>query len=418
MIFTMMFVSVLAQQAPAAKTADPALFAALIRTTNALPAFVVEYEATVQGQDVPAIIRILYRAPDRAKLVIGDKIVFRIQDGSIDVRSSVASEKPMSAHVPIAKMNHDRFEQVATAMRAEFPACADEWSESGGAGIRFDLSVQDDSNPSTKTLQFMASTASSGSVLFGWLEDLPRKPSSVADVDRLVFEEPDGLKITLSTRTGFIEKIEQPRPAGMSTFQIASLDLSPEFEETAFDLPPPAADATDASASFAQGLQLIQSRGLRKRAIGCVAKLVADKKIEWGPEVRGRLAKVFDAIHGSAWRLENEVWITEMQRRMGEFAAWFRDRLRDVGLVEPEARKQIEESVTQWRQSLLQSAGSGLDPRLSSLTIESDVIADETLRKDILELEREVVKATLQSALVEPLLRAFDQKIAEARQAR
>lgn len=410
------------QEPPAAKAPDPALFDALVRKTNALPAFVAEYQAHAAGQDAPTTVRVLYRAPDHTKIVFGTEAIFRIHDGFLDVRATKIGAAPMAARIPIEQPILDRYTRLATAMRTEFPAAADAWSSGGKAGVRFDLSVGEAPGSAEKSLQFTASYARPSPVLFGWLQELARKPGFPAEGDRLVFDEPidepidsGAMKITLSLTTGFIEKVEVRQPGGASSFELAALDLSPELDDEAFDLPQRPADAVDASAIYAERLQQVQTQNHRRDALACVAKLVAEKKIEWDPAARSHLALVLEVIHADSWKLENEVWIGEMRRRMDEFAGWLRDRLRDPALTDAASRGKLEEAVAEWRRSLPLSAGTGLDERLSKLAIGAEVTKDEALRKDFVQIERAAVQKTLQSALVEPLNREFDAKIEQAR---
>lgn len=411
-----------AQESPAARPPDPALLDGLVLKTNALPAFVAEYQAHAAGQDTKTSVRILYRAPDHAKIVFGSESIFRIHDGFLDVRATQPGEAPIAARVAIEKPILDRFTRLATAMSAEFPAAADAWTSGGKAGIRFDLAVGETPGTSAKSLQFTASYARPSPARFGWLEDLARKPGAPSAGDRLVFDEPldepvdsERMKITLSTSSGFIEMVEVRQPGGAASFNLVALDLSPEIADAAFELPPRPADAVDASAVFAERFQQVQTQNQRKDALACVARLIAEKRIEWDPASRAHLARVLEVIHADAWKLENEVWIGEMRRRMDEFAAWFRDRLRDPELSDDASRKKLEEAVAEWRRSLPLSAATGLDPRLSSLSIDAEVTQDAAMRQDCLAIEREAVRKTMQSALVEPLLRDFDEKIEQAR---
>jgi len=285
------------------------------------------------------------------------------------------------------------------------------------------VAVGEAAGASGKSLQFTASYTRPSPARFGWLQDLARKPASPAAEDRLVFDEPDGdplgsagMKITLSTTTGFIEKVEQRQSGGeTSSFDLAALDLSPELGDAAFALPQRPADAVDASALFAERLQQLQTQNHRRDVFACIAKLVVAKTIGWDAEARAHLAHVLEVIHADAWKLENEVWIGEMRRRMDEFAAWLRDRLRDPALADAASRGKLEAAVAEWRRSLPLAAGAGLDQRLSELTIDAEVTKDEALRKTFLEIEREAVRKTMSSALVEPLLREFDHKIDQAR---
>jgi hypothetical protein len=418
LIHALLSVLALGQGTPAAKPPDPALLDELVSRTNALSAFVAEYQARAAGQDEPTSVRILYRAPDHAKIVFGEEAIYRIHGGFLDVRSTRRGEAPTAARVPLEKPIRERFERLATAMRAEFPAAADSWKSGGKPGVRFELSLRDAPGSAGKSLQFTASYHLRSTVLLGWLRDLANEPASSSEGDRLVFAEPAGAantRITLSTATGFVEKVEMGPAGGASSFELAAIDLSPELDDAAFDLPPRPADALDASASFSERLQQVQTQHHRRDALASIARLVADRKLEWDPASRSHLARVLEVIHADAWMLENEVWVGEMRRRMDEFSAWLRERLRDPALADAAPRKQLEEAVAAWRTSLPVSAAAGLEQRLAELEIGSDVTDDASLRKDFAEIERAAVERTLQSALVEPLLREFDLKIEQAR---
>lgn len=404
----------LAQSPPSATFPDPQLFDALVRTTNALESFSAEYRTRPAGKTEPATIRILYRAPDATKVVVGDRSIFRIQDGFLDARVSRALDKPMIAHLPIAQPILERYRRLAAAMRAEFPACADDWSDAVDAGIRFDLSVGDAAGTPEKTLQLNASYVCPRPARFGWLADLALRPCVPAEGDRLVFEAPPeagGMRITLSTKTGFLERAE----AGGATLELASLDSSPKLDDAAFEIPPPATDAIDASGLFAERVQQVQTKKHRKDALACVARLVAEKKIEWDDAARAHLAKVLETIHGDAWALESATWLADMRNRLSEFTSWFHDRLRDPKLADAASREQLEQAVAQWRRTLPVSAAAALESRQADVRGYGAGTPDEALAKDFLEIERRAVEKSLGTALVDPLLREFDEKIAEAR---
>jgi len=412
LIHALLSVLALGQGTPAAKPPDPALLDELAGRTNALPAFVAEYQARAAGQEEPTSVRILYRAPDHAKIVFGEEAIYRIHGGFLDVRAKRPGEAPTAARVEIEKPIRERFEHLATAMRAEFPAAADSWKSGGKPGVRFDLSL------SGKSLQFAASYHFPSTVLLGWLRDLAQEPATSAEGDRLVFAEPAGAadtKITLSTKTGFVEKVGMGRAGSASSFELAALDLAPELDDAAFDLPPRPADALDASASFSERLHQVQTQNLRRDVYASIARLVTAKKLAWDIAARSHLARVLEVVHADAWMLENEVWVGEMRRRMDEFSGWLGVRLRDPALSDAPSRKKLEEAVAAWRDNLSASAAAGLEPRLAELAIGSDVTDDASLRKDFAEIERAAVEKTLQSALVEPLLRDFEAKIEQAR---
>lgn len=418
MIHSILLGLALLQDPPAAKPPDPAVLDALVNKTNALAAFVAEYEARSAGKDEPTVVRILYRAPDDAKIVLGTEGIYRIHDGFLDVRVNRSGEPPVAAHVELEKPMVGRSARLASAMRAEFPAAAESKGSEGSPGVRFDLSVPTAPGPTGKSLQFTAAYSHSNPVLFGWLQELAREPATSADGDRLVFVEPfgsEGIQYTLSTDTGFIEKVESSLAGTTSRFELMKLDLAPKLADADFDLPARPADAVDASASFAERFHQVQTQLLRRDIFRRVARLVAAKEIVWDQASRERLARVLDVIHADAWMLENELWLVEMRRRMDEFSGWLRERLRDPSLADDASRKKLEDSVVEWRRTLPLSAAAGIDQRFAKLQIEADVTEDAALRKDFLEIERAAVWKTMQSALVEPLLRDFEQKIEQAR---
>jgi hypothetical protein len=408
----------LAQDPPAAKPPDPAVLDALARKTNALAAFVADYEARAGEKGEPTAVRVLYRAPGDAKIVLGKEAVYRIHGGFLDVRLARAGEPPVAARVEMEKPMVERSARLAAAIRAEFPSAAESKDSTGSPGVRFDLAISGDPGSNAKSLQFTASYSRSNPVRLGWLQDLASEPAASAGGDRLLFAEPfgnEGIYYPLSTDTGFLEKVESRQAGGVSSFQLVKLDLAPKLSDADFDLPARPADALDASASFAERFHQVQTDLLRRDLFGRIARLVASKELAWDPAARDRLGRVLEVLHADAWTLESAVWTGEMRRRMDEFAGWLREKLRDPALAADAARKQLEESVAEWRRSLPISAAAGIDARLAKLEIAADVVEDEALRKDFLWIERAAVGKTLEKALVEPLLRDFDQKIEQAR---
>ncbi|MFN0006841.1 MAG: hypothetical protein ACKVXR_02950 [Planctomycetota bacterium] len=404
------------QDPPAAEPPDPSVLDALVRKTNLLTAFVAEYEASGTGKESATLVRILYRAPGDAKIVLGAEGIFRIHDGFLDVRIDRPGEPPVAARVELEQPMVQRSARLAAAMRAEFPVADESKRPEGSPGVRFDLSMS--STPDSKSLQFTASYSRSNPVLLGWLQDLASERATPGVGDRLVFADPfgsEGIRYTLSTDSGFIEKVESSLAGATSSFTLVKLDLAPKLANADFDLPARPADSVDASASFAERFHEIQTQLIRADVFRRVAQLVASKEIAWDQPARERLARVLDVVHADAWRLENEVWVSEMRRRMDEFSGWLREKLRDPELVDEASRKKLEDSVVEWRRALPASAAAGIDERFARLQIEAKVVEDEAMRKDFREIERAAVWKTMQSALVEPLLREFDQKIEQAR---
>lgn len=416
MLHPILLALALPQDSPVAKPPDPAVLEALVRKTNAFTAFVAEYEARASGKDEITAVRILYRAPGDAKIVLGAGGIYRIHGGVLDVRVDRPGEPPVAARVELEQPMVERSAHLASAMRAEFPVPSESKTSEGSPGVRFDLSMS--STPDSRSLQFTAAYSRSSPVLLGWLQDLATEPATPGEGDRLVFADPsgiEGIRFTLSTDTGFVEKVESSLAEATSSFQLVKLDLAPKLSDADFDIPARPADAVDASASFAERFHHVQTQILRNDVFRRVARLVASKEIVWDQPARERLARVLDVVHADAWRLENEVWVAEMRRRMDDFSSWLRERLRDPALADDASRKKLEDSVAEWRRALPLSAESGIDSRFAKLKIEADVVEDAALRKDFLEIERAAVWKTMQSALVEPLLLDFEQKIEQAR---
>ena len=399
----------LLQGTAAPKPPDPALLADLVARTNAVQAFVAEYRARAAGQEEPTVVRVLYGAPDRALIRFGTETTYRIHGGFLDVLGTRPGQPPIAAHVALDQPMRERLARLAAAMRTRFPAAAESWKDAGTAGVRFDLSVRE------TALELTASYVRPSTGLLGWLEELASAPCSPADGGRLVFDRGAGTRFTLSTATGFVEKVETGAAGGGSAFELAALDLEPALGDDAFALPPRPADALDASASFAERVQQVQTKKHRRDVLTGVARLVAAKELAWDDAAKANLAAVLEVLHADAWMLENEVWASEMRRRMDEFSAWLGERLRDPALSDAASRAKLEESVAEWRKSLPLSAAAGLEQRLSELAVDSDMTPDVKLAQDFAAIERAAVEKTLGTGLVEPLLREFEAKIAQAR---
>ena len=418
MFIAMYLACALAQGVPEAKTApDAALFDELIRKTNGLHSFVANYRIRPAGQEETGEIRIVYSAPDRAKIEMqtGQRSTVRVMDGFADLRAVSKSGEPVYAHVPVLGSMRERYDQLTGSIRAELPDIADRWLSGGEAGLWFGMKTTPGAGASEGKFSFTFGYEYPHDSLLLWLGQLAKRTDGrLEGSDHIVFEDPDGTKLTLSSVTGFIERIEKKKKEGVSSIELVELVTDREVDAIALDLSPPDASATDVSGDFAAQIEQVWTCRLRMSLFRWIAKVVREKGMEWTPEARANVGTVLQELHADALGKEYGAWIAAARKNNEKWEAWVRDRMSRLPVGDSSDRSEIEGKVRDRRERLEESFAHEVESRRSGLGIEVSTVPDDDLRKSLTDLEELAARAAYEEVVREPVLRDFEDRVKNA----
>jgi len=384
----------------------------LVERTNGIGAFVAEYLVHSPTQETDQRLTLAYQAPARALIRIrGDEEVFtcRFQDGTIDLRMTPPDGKSAFAHVSASQLNA-RSSDLAAAIRSGLSAISKEWVESYDVLPKFDLQMGPGTSSEAKSISFRLGYESERGALFGWLKSLEKQGSGQQETaDRLAFVS-DGTRLVLSTKTGFVERIERPKEAGLGFLNLETLDVEPSFEESDFDIRPSSPGAEDLSKKFLFEMRGHLTTARRTQVFRRVQSAIDDQTLVWGHETQGGLNNVLVIVHSDELAVRLDDWIVHCRKNIDEFSDWLANALRAPGGTEGASRDELKRAVEERKQLMKTKFDAATEKYRSAFEIPSSAVRDTALRDEFQEIEAAAVGEAFTRVVTDPLNAYFDEK--------
>lgn len=406
----------LLQDGSKARAPDAALYDELIWKTNAMKAFVADYRVHLPGEEHEKSIRILYRAPGEMRIDIPEVVSFAVRDGVFDVSATPPGGEAMTAHVPIGDFEHERRARLAEIVGAELPAAANEWEAGLDCGVILTLDVSPSRTDDKDDFQFQAGYDCRRTALLTWLESWKSRDDVRYDgEDHLTLATSRGARLRLSTRTGFIDRIEKEVHGEAFSFDLVSLDLDPKFDANAFDVPAAPKDARDASAPFSSKLQNSVIHAHRAAIFHYLSSHVDDKSLSWDSEARGHVRKILDRLYADCFAEQNAAELTTSRKAIEDLGSAARERYKKLSPSDAVARGTLDEQYEAQRKTIVAQFEKELRSLYSDMAISKRTVPDAALRDDLQEIDHGVFEEAFDRVIKDPLLEAFDEAISKAK---
>lgn len=342
---------------PALRPTPPSLserIEAAIRTSNALPAFRVEYLLTDKAGE-RATLRILYQAPDRMRIDGGDRMQLGLLDGAMDVRIRPPRQAEQTMRFDVLGVLRTGRAQLDAAfvsgpLGRNGPLFGDD-------SVRPTLNVTANSSPGEHgSLSLAAAIASMDVPLLGWLSKLGRSDDVVeVDEERVQFTPAKGIRFTVSLRTGFIERAEHEPSTGVAGLELQKLELTPRFAASDFVLPDPQSGSVDTTEMAVAALHASQADEFRSRLLQRVVRDVEHGDVTWSDPAKAHLQRVLGVLHEDAirssfasWIGTTNAWIASLRTRIESVrSSNLAGDSASIDVRIDEARSKFEQTVTQ-----------------------------------------------------------------------
>ncbi len=383
--------------------------AALIEKTNALETFHLVYDMTSPGEETPtkATLEFLYRAPDLARMhVTGD-------EGEMDVWMDEAQ----------MVLRSDLDEEDGAWHRALFPEplpaslALDEFFPNPespiGPGAFLGMKVRDDSETGKAAFEVSFGQASQGrAFLLGWLANLRKRSDelSIEDQSLSFVLAGEHYRLRVSRASGVLERVEADSSEGAIQLDLRECHLDEPLEEGLIEMPAAArAAALDPDMTRSLGA-LSSSRNVRHEAFLRLENQLQTDKLPWNERTRKDWGTVLDALHRPMVTEKNSGWIDELHEHVDQLAEWVSTQRAEND--SPERHAELKQRVAEYRAKLEENFDSSQTGYVENLpSIESD---RSEPRQELFDMEAEIIAELWDELLREPVLSAYDEKLAEA----
>ncbi len=364
-----------------------------------LSGFTAKYHGV--SHDEPFDLRLVYRAPDSARLEFIDdtgSMATWILDGHAFIRGD-GEAKTLASDLDIKKEfgANGGFVKV---LEAEFPP-PDGYDPRGGP---FFSVWPASAKESGKSLSTSVSWYTPRMPLLAWLAH-PKDWADAKQADgKLVRELKDGSQVVLSLTTGFIESISRPDGAHMEL-----TSFSESVDEADFVVPEPKPDAKDEMAKVKAGLPALVD--LMRRAV--IYSRMSYEKDTTGEAFQTKLAKVFDAL----FTPDAVAWHDRLDKELGTnvdaFATWSHDRFKQIG-GDAQARRELHQQIAERRTFYDQ----GMEKVLQGHVFEMRGLDEIGFTKELIDrvhaVERETYETVGRRVAADPFLAKFDAAMSDA----
>jgi hypothetical protein len=389
------------------KSADVALYDALIRKTNELEAFVAVYKA--KSTETEESLRIVYRAPGELQFS-GLGLQMTARDGVMTVRT------PSSwAQGEWQSIVDRRSAVLSGVIETEFGKSRETWIQQFDCGpvLQMELPVVDEGKHDR--FKFNVNYMCPRGDLLQWIETFEQSEDVIADGDeRRVMKTPRGSAVTLSMRTGFIESMIRNDDRGSASIVLEALDLHPKFDEKTFEPATRPQGVEDKSAAMATQLGQVITQTLAKRVGVWISDRVKAGAFEWNPDTRARVERVLERLFGEAITSETEPWQTTTKDWIAQAAAWLRTSY-PAAKNDPEQTGKIDERIQEGRKHLIDAIEGIAQHRPPGPLFVSREVGDPDLRNALESVQEEAWTQAIARVLHDPLLEAFDDAVSKAK---
>lgn len=395
------------QQEPEEPSVEQEL-AALIEKTNALETFHLIYDMENSGVEWPskATFEFVYRAPALARLHITSaegEFDCWIDQEQVFMRSDVGEPGDGEWHratfpePPAASFQLDEL----------FPRHGSPLGP--GAGLQ--MTVVE--NPESGKLRFDFSVGRQSygrTVVLGWLEILQQESAELMIEEESLVLEGDHYRLRVSRSTGVFEHFEGTTDAGTVKFRLRECLLDEPLDADLVELPSEARTSKLDPEMTRHFAYFFGPERLRLSAFLRVEGQLESNKRPWNELTRNDWRTFLDELHLDMIVTRYSKWIEELQEHVDQLVEWVRARRAEND--SPETRAELERKMAESRAKLEEGFESSQNKYVESLpAIESERTEP---RQELFDIEAEVIAELWAELLCEPVLSAYDEKLAEA----
>jgi hypothetical protein len=359
-----------------AKAPDAAVYDALVRKIDELKSFVAVYKRTSSNNDKVETIRIAYRAPNEVQFNgMGTRMT--AEKGELTVLTSPPGGKGFWARAPAEVLQERRSRALTEAIAAEFAKDLASWAPTLDCGpfLQFKISTIDGGKHDQ--LGFTMTYDCPREPLFGWIETF-KESSDVtpgSDADHLVMKTPRGSEVTLSTLTGFVEKMSQKDDRGAQSIVLETLDLHPKFEDSAFASDQQPDGMEDQSGALGSKIGRGVTHLLEQQFAAWLSTRVSSGMFRWDADAREHARRVLEALFSESIASDNEAWQSVTKAWIGTFGESLRQKYHDAGKGS-DAIAAIEGTIRERRGGIVEALKGFIQHRPPSTLIGSKEVPD------------------------------------------
>jgi hypothetical protein len=392
----------------------------LIEKTNALDAFVAEYE--LESSQGTQSLRLQLRDSTNARMEMlhdGEMAHMVIVDGVLAVRmpGDASREGSRSWSVDVESIWAAWRDQLDDALSAN-------WKEVGGSsawaearsGCRpfFVLRAADgrEGKGGNVGLDIQIGFASMRAPRFSWLHNFRDHADEIrSDGDSMQIEE-EKSTTTISAATGFVTSIQMVGEQGRAELRLVRLLRDDEVEVDPIELP------AGERATNPEAEALMEVFGMSAAVddlLHFVQESEGDARMEWNDETRGKLRLALRAYSGRTIERAASNYLTATRERIDEMVTnlrdWEREKV-DSGTDPAIARADARRSIADRRGELVERLDKQRETTLDRLLHRSSG-PEHALRAQLIGIEREAGLGAWEDVASGPILAYFDEQLVE-----
>jgi outer membrane lipoprotein-sorting protein len=404
------------QDASAEPTAA-AVIAQLIERTNALRSFRARYHFK-KGEDVDVQFELDYQAPDRMLLeiqqgegeaaqvartwVLGSRLCVRsTRGGGGAVFGELDFEHPPEPAESILRALQQAFQRQPVGLGAG-PQAVLAWGvNSQSDKAEFDLRLLYQSEDRR--------------ALLGWLDALQRAPGELALEPEAVVSRGSGgrTEARVSRATGFVEHLRLVGADGATaTLELKELELEAELAPELFEVPAPAAGATD---MFPDPIKTAFGgvSGLRRLAYAWADDALESGRREWNVGTQEEWRGAIELVQGASLERVHAGMETTVSERSAELATALREALAKAPPGDAKVLDGLREQARLQREGL--SAAIDQEHARYLAALEKSPLGEKGSPHvaELARIEREVSGRLFDARVRQPLLELFDGRVRE-----
>ena len=378
---------------------------ALIEKTNDLETFHLVYHVEREGEDpMKATFEFVYRAPDLARMkAAGDEgeMDMWVTEQQVIWRDDMEGDGewnrvPFPESLPAKLVLDELFPREETSL---------------GPGVLLDMIIRD--NAETKKAHFEVSfkrTTHGRPYVLGWLDTLRKRSADVSIEDESFVLTEDHYRLRVSRMNGMLEHLEADSDRGPVEFELRECDLDEALDEGLIAIPDEATNAP-IDPEMTQGFESLFGLGaLRHEAFLRIEGQLGSGKHAWNELTRSHWRAFLTALHHDMIFAEHSDWLEELQDYVDDLVEWVRTQR--AGNDSPELRAELQRDMAERRVKMAENFETSQEQYEDDLPAVESKHAEP--RQELFNIELEVIDELWDELLSEPVLTAFDEKLAEA----
>jgi len=390
----------------------------LIAGTEGVDSFVALYQVT-SSDGAQSILRLVYQAPDKAKMEITAAVSetvpalssSMIVGGELSMAASMGPDQNGSAKVDLKPLV-ERGREVDRLLDELFPA--PDAAPPSAEGVTFSLDWGEKNAAGKPYVTFGVAYVGRRKALLGWLPRLREIPCREGATDTLDYELVDTFTIELSKQTGFIERVTGEYEDRKSTFVLHDLQVHAEIDPSEFQPHEVSPQAVDLTSQIVKPIAETALAAQRELAFERVDSGVAGGRTVWDEGARANLGRVLQLAHAQASPHVFRDWTEDSRGRVGQLQKHLQEELQKDGAD----RSKIEQESAKLRTELVSTLehlrgayGQQLEVPMRDAGGDDGEGRDVARAQEYLEIDRQAAALAFEEQVAKPILAYFDEQI-------